>query len=206
MDEVKAFRRESLDEQERTCVLFPSSIQVSSNPSNSARNLGSSDLLDDLEIWEILGTRNSATLSRKPKISATPRGAPCVSNHASHTLKNPKFLSRRIKSQELDIACFGPICSPCRALPDQLRPLRDASDIQLPRVSSFFRFEIGFEWLNQASVTAQNSDLDGEARSSSTALLLATPLLTTLPMGSEERIAGIHSDSRRWNWRLTRKC
>jgi hypothetical protein len=26
--------------------------------------LGSSDLLDDLEIWEILGTRNSATLSR----------------------------------------------------------------------------------------------------------------------------------------------
>jgi len=69
VDEVKAFRRESLDEQERTCVLFPSSIQVSSNPSNSARNLGSSDLLDDLEKWKILGTVFtvfSATLSRNP--------------------------------------------------------------------------------------------------------------------------------------------
>ena len=73
-------------------------------------------------------------------------------------------------------------------MPDVLRISIDASYPPLPRVRSFFRFEIGFEWLHQASVEKQNRDLCGSACGFRAALFYDSPLPMLLTIGSKGRI------------------
>ena len=58
-------------------------------------------------------------------------------------------------------------------MPDVRRPSEDASNLPLPLVTSFYQFEVGFEWLPQASVEKQNRDFKmGFAKDSSRGLFL----------------------------------
>ena len=92
------------------------------------------------------------------------------------------------------------------ALPDVRRPSEDASYLQLPLVTSFYQFEVGFEWLPQASVEKQNRDFYGSACGFRRATFYDSSLRILLTIDTKGRIVKLGGGGSTLSWRETRRC
>ena len=92
------------------------------------------------------------------------------------------------------------------ALPDVRRPSEDASNLPLSLVTSFYQFEVGFEWLPQASVEKQNRDFYGGACGFRRAPFYDSPLHILLTIDTKGRIVKLGGGGSTLSWRETRRC
>ena len=91
-------------------------------------------------------------------------------------------------------------------MPDVRRPSEDASDLPLPLVTSFYPFEVGFEWLPQASVEKQNRDFNGSACGFRHSLFYDSPLPIILSIGTKGRIVKLGGGGSTLSLCETQRC